>query len=121
MNKELSDILSNNNKDIDSRKLMDYLSNDLSTEDKHELEEAMVDSPFLSDALDGLKSFKSEESLTEFVQQLNSHLKKQLELKKKRRLKRKLKDQPWAVISIVLILLLVVICFLVIRKHLGAS
>ena len=42
MNNDLKDILSNSNKDIDNQQLMDYLSNQLSKADSHEIEKNMV-------------------------------------------------------------------------------
>ncbi len=38
MDDDLLNILSNSNKDIDNQKLMDYLSDKLSAEEKHEFE-----------------------------------------------------------------------------------
>ena len=38
MNDDLLNILSGSNKDIDNQKLMDYISNKLSAEQKHEFE-----------------------------------------------------------------------------------
>ena len=98
---------------------MDYLSNKLSAEEKHELEKQMADSPLMNDALEGLQDFKNKQDVSEFVTQLNTNLHKQLEIKKRRKQKRKLKDQPWVLLAIILILLLVVVSFLVIKKHLG--
>ncbi len=119
MSNELFNILSHSNKDIDNQKLMDYLSNKLSSEEKHELEKEMVDSEFINDALEGLQDFKNKQDVSVFVNQLNANLQKQLEVKKRRRQKRKLKDQPWVLLAIILILLLTVICFLLIKRHLG--
>ena len=118
MSNELFDILSNSNKDIDNQKLMDYLSNKLSAEEKHDLEKKMVDSPLINDALEGLQDFKNKQDVSVFVTQLNDNLHKQLEIKKRRKQKRKLKDQPWVLLAIILILMLIVICFLVIKRHL---
>ena len=44
MNKDLLNILSNSNKDIDNQQLMDYLSGKLSDEQMHEIERSMADS-----------------------------------------------------------------------------
>ena len=117
---DLLKILSNSNKDIDNQKLMDYLSGKLSEEEKHEIEKIMADSEFVNDAVEGLEEVKDKKDVSAFVDQLNANLKKELEKKKKRKLKRTFKDQPWTYISILLILLLVIISFIVIRNYLDS-
>jgi hypothetical protein len=52
MNDDLLNILSNINKDIDNQKLMDYLSDKLSQEEKHEFEKNIADSEMLSDIVE---------------------------------------------------------------------
>jgi anti-sigma factor RsiW len=121
MNHELKNILSNNNKDIDNKKLMDYLSGKLSAEEKHEMEKQMADSDFVNDAVEGLEEVKNKKDLSLFVEQLNTNLHKQLDKKKKRKQKRALKDQPWLYLAIIILLLLTVICFIVIKKHLDTQ
>jgi anti-sigma factor RsiW len=54
MSDDLLNILSNSNKDIDNQKLMDYLSDKLSAEEKHEVEKTLVDSELMNDAVEGL-------------------------------------------------------------------
>ncbi len=115
---ELKDILANSNKDIDNQKLMDYLSGKLSAEEKHDLEKEMSGSDFMNDAVEGLEAIKNKKDLAFFVEQMNADLHKQLDKKKTRKFKRKLKDQPWLYFAIVLILLIIIICFVVIKKHL---
>ena len=78
----------------------------------------MIDSEFINDAVEGLQDFKHKEDLTLFVVQLNENLNKQLENKKRRKDKRKLKDQPWVLLAVVLIILLTIVCFMVIKKFL---
>ena len=118
MEDELLNILSNSNKDIDNQKLMDYLSDKLSQEEKHEFEKTMVDSEMLSDIVEGLEKFKNKKDVSTLVEQLNTNLKKQLEKKKAKKLKREIKNLNWLYISIILILIIILIGFLVIKKHL---
>ena len=118
MSDELKNILSNSNKDINNQKLMDYLSGKLSAEEKHELEKQMNDSDFVNDAVEGLQDVKNKKELSILVEQLNADLHKQLNKKKKRKLKRALKEQPWLYITIIIILFLIIIGFIVIKKHL---
>jgi phage terminase small subunit len=119
MDSEIINILSNSNKDIDNQKLMDYLSDKLSGKDKHEVEKLMADSDLVNDAVEGLQQFENKKDLSAFVDQLNADLQKQLKKKAQRKQKRKLRDQPWLYLAIVIVLLLVVIGFIVIKKHLG--
>jgi anti-sigma factor RsiW len=121
MSDELLNILSNSNKDIDNQKLMDYLSDKLSAEEKHELEKKMADSEMLNDIVEGLEKFKNKKEVTALVEQLNTNLKKQLEKKRSRKLKRQIKDLPWLYLSIILILIIILISFLVIKKHLDSE
>ena len=116
MSDDLLNILSNSNKDIDNQKLMDYLSDKLSAEDKHAFEEEMIDSNFMNDAVEGLESFKKQTDITEYASQLNKNLRKKLETKKLRRSKRKIKDMPWFYYAIILILVLVIAGFLILKK-----
>ena len=118
MSDDLLNILSNSNKDIDNQKLMDYLSDKLSAEDKHAVEEEMIDSDFINDAVEGLGSFDKQSDIDQFARQLNETLKKKLETKKIRRNKRKIKDLPWLYYAIILILILVITSFLILKKFL---
>lgn len=119
MSDELKDILSNLNRDIEQEKLLDYLNKKLSASEAHELEKQMADDEFVNDAVEGLEEFKNKKDLSLYVQQLNNDLKKQLDKKKQRKEKRKLKEQPLLYFSIVLLLVLIVVCFVLVRKYLG--
>ena len=118
---DLLNILSNSNKDIDNQKLMDYLSNKLSAEEKHEFEKNLLDSDLVKDAVEGLEKFKNKKDLNLFVEQLNSNLKKQLNRRKIKKEKRVLKDVPWLYYSIILIIIIILIGFFIIWKHLNLS
>src|SRR6201992_1822520 len=95
MNKDLLNILANSNKDIDNQQLMDYLSGKLSGDALHEVERSMADNPFLNDAIEGLKRIPNKKNVQNYVDELNAAMQKNLEKKKQRRLKRKLKEEPW--------------------------
>ncbi len=119
MSDDLKDILSNLNKEIEQDKLLDYLNKQLSAPDAHELEKQMADDEFMNDAVEGLEKFNNKKNLTLYVEQLNRDLKKQLDRKKQRREKRKLKEQPWVYFTIVILLILIVISYLLIKKFKG--
>jgi hypothetical protein len=115
---EFLNILSNSNKDIDNQKLMDYLSNKLSIEERHAFEMQMAESEMLNDAVEGLQNVKDKKKVIEFTDKLNADLQRRLATKKKRKEKLRLKEQPWLYFTIVIILLLLIICFVVIKKYL---
>jgi hypothetical protein len=116
MSDNLKDILNNSNKDIDNQKLMDYLSKKISEQDSHDLEKLMADDEFMNDAVEGLEQIGDTKKLGVSVEELNSALQKQIAKKKNRREKRKLKEQPWTYVGVIILLLLIVICYLVLKK-----
>ena len=118
MNKDLLNILSNSNKDIDNQQLMDYLSGKLSGDALHEVERSMAGDEFLNDAVEGLQQVKNPKNMQAYVDQLNATMQKSLEKKKSRRLRRKLKDDPWTYLAVILVLVLCVLAYIVIRMAL---
>ena len=118
MNDDLLNILSNSNKDIDNQKLMDYLSDKLSAEEKHEFEKTLLDSSLESDAVEGLRQFKNKKSPVAFAEELNRNLQKQLQKKKTAKAKRKLKEFRWVYVAIALIIIFILIAFIIISKFL---
>ena len=117
MNNDLKDILSNSNKDIDNQRLMDYLSNQLSHADGHEVEKSMAGDDFINDAVEGLQEIQPAKNLDLYVDQLNKDLHKQLSKTQNRRDKHRIKDKPFALYAIVVVLLLAAICYLILKKY----
>jgi hypothetical protein len=115
MNKDLLNILSNSNKDIDNQQLMDYLSGNLSGEPLHDLERSMADNAFLNDAVEGLQQMSNRKDLQAYVNELNASLKRSMAKKKQRRLKRRLKDDPWAYLTIGLVIALCLVAYWIVR------
>jgi hypothetical protein len=111
MNKDLLNILANSNKDIDNQQLMDYLSGDLSGEPLHDVERTMADNAFLNDAVEGLQQMGNRKNLQVYVDELNIALQKSMAKKKQRRLKRKLKDNPWTYLAIALVITLCILAY----------
>ena len=120
MSDELLNILSNSNKDIDNQKVMDYLAGKLADAEKHEFEKTLVDSEMMNDAVEGLEKLKTKD-VAAVVKQLNSNLQRQLEKKKSKKLKRKIKDLPWLYFSIILVLIIILIGFIIIKKRLDSG
>ena len=119
MSDDLKNILNNSNKDIDNQKLMDYLSRQLSNKENHDLEKMMADDEFMNDAVEGLEQFSNVKKLPLSVEQLNRELQKQIAKKKGRKAKRKLKEQPWVYLAIILLLILTVVCYIIIKKRMA--
>jgi len=118
MNKDILNILANSNKDIDNQELMDYLSGKLSGEALHELEKSMAGDEFLNDAVEGLQQVKNKKNMQAYIDELNASMQKSLDKKKKRRLRRRLKDDPWTYLAVILVIVLCVLGYIVIHKFL---
>jgi hypothetical protein len=119
MSDDLKDILSNDNKNIDNRQLMDYLNDQLSEANKHAVEKNMADDNFTNDAVEGLQEFAATKDIPLFVEQLNNDLQKKTAKNKRRKEKRQWKGQPYTYIAIVIILLLLLTSYFIVRKYLG--
>jgi len=116
MNKDIKNILSKSNKKIADQELMKYLEDQLSKSDSHELEKSMADDTFVNDAVEGLQQFGAKKDMNAYVRQLNKDLHQYLSKKKKRRQQYKWNDQVWIYLTIAIILVLIIICYVVIRK-----
>ena len=116
MPNDLKDILAQMSPDIDQETLMLYLQGKLSPEKQHELEKQILDNEFATDAIDGLQDFGDKKKLAIVVEQLNADLKKKTTRKKARRLKT-LQSEPWLMIALAIILVLVVLCYFILYRH----
>src|ERR1700683_1233399 len=106
MSNDLLDILSGSNDRITNQKLIDYLNDNLSAKEKHEVEKWMSDHDMVNDAVEGLEHMKNKKNLQAYVEQLNKNLQSQLAQKKQHQEKRKLKQYPWIYFAIIMVLLL---------------
>ncbi|WP_290791880.1 hypothetical protein [Flavihumibacter sp. UBA7668] len=111
----LLNILTNSNKDIDNQLLMDYISGKLSHSDRHTVEEWLQENEFEADALEGLEAFGNKEELQQYVIQLNKELKNYIQSKKQRREKKRIKENPWTYLALLLILLFLVLAYVVLE------
>jgi uncharacterized membrane protein YukC len=78
----------------------------------------LLQNDFDDDALEGLQEFNDKEQLQYMVEMLNRDLKKKTEKKKKRREKMNISYQPWTYISILILILLIVLCYIVLHRML---
>jgi len=118
MQDNLKDILSHLSTDIDQETLLLYLQGKLSAEQQHEVEKQLINDDFETDAVEGLQAVKNQQQLSLIVDQLNRDLKKRTQKKKDYREKLKLENPYWLYLTLIIILLLVVISYFIVRKHL---
>lgn len=111
---DLMNIL-NNGDELNEEQLKKYVEGNATPEEVRLIEEQMTTSPFVNDAVEGLQSLHKNKSLDEYVHELNKNLHAQLEIKKQKKEKRKIKDMPWIIVAVVIILLLCVLAYVVIR------
>ncbi len=116
MSKDLKDILSNLNPEVDQETLLQYLQGKLSAEQQHEVEKQLMDSDFEADALEGLQDFKDKKNISLLVDQLHADLKKRTEKKKRFKQKLKLELDSSLILAIIIILLLIVVSYMIIHK-----
>jgi anti-sigma factor RsiW len=119
MNNDLLNILSNSNKDIDNQKLMDYLSGQLSEQDRHEVEAWMIDNDFNAEAMEGLEQLAGKKNIEGYVDNLNKELHQYIKQKKERRERKKIDTSIWVYVTIVFILLIMVLAYIVISRAKG--
>ncbi len=111
------DILSDEDEKMSDEELMKYLEGSLSEEEKEAFEQKAVGSEFLSDAVEGLKQFRNKRKLDEYVQQLKKDLHNNLTSRKQRMEKRRLKDNRWVLLAVLMILATCIIVYIVIRMY----
>lgn len=68
--------------DIDEQMLMNYLEGKLTSEDQHKVEAAMMESPFLEDAVDGLSIVSNKQRVALMLDELNKTITKNTQSKK---------------------------------------
>ncbi len=95
--------------DLTPEQVKAYLEGRLQGDALAQVERIIHDSPFIADAIDGLKSLPTADHLDEVVNTLNKKLHQQLAQAKGKRQRRKIPSLYWSIIAVVLILLL---CFL---------
>jgi zona occludens toxin (predicted ATPase) len=115
MNKDLKNILSNSNKDIDNQELLSYLSNQLSKTQSHSIEQQMADDEFMNDAIEGLQQISDQKNIPVHLEELYAGLQKQV-AKKNDKKKRRWKDNPQIYLIIIIVILMIMIGFIVIKK-----
>ncbi|HEX6913880.1 MAG TPA: hypothetical protein VF145_01480 [Chitinophagaceae bacterium] len=113
---DLKDIL-NEDDDLKNEDLLRYLQGELPKDGQYQVEKQMNDSDFVNDAIEGLQQVRNKKSIETYVEELNRNLRKQVTTRKHRKYKRKLKDNSWIVITVVIVLMLMVLAWAVISFY----
>ncbi|WP_276131820.1 hypothetical protein [Polluticoccus soli] len=109
----LDDILNNGHKGkLPEEMLQAYLEGKLGPEQQHEVEKWLAEEGMESDAVEGLKELPAREA-KQLVDRLNYDLRH--ELGKKTRRHSAIKDNQWAWLAILIVLMLCVLGFVVIK------
>lgn len=117
MNHDLLNILSHP-EGADQQKLLDYLQNRLSAEERHEIEKLLIDSDFDSEAAEGLEQVKDKSRLPVIMDELNKSLVSKLSRRRKKLLKKKPPELMIPVVTTIIILLLVLMFYILLRGRL---
>lgn len=108
-----------NKPDQQSDNLLNYINQEMNDVHQHEFEKEMMEDPFLNDAVEGLSTVQSKEELNKIVQELNRDLKKKLDQRKSEKEKKRYKNPPFLISTILFVLLLLIITVIVILKLQG--
>jgi len=119
MAEELKDILSHLSKNVSQETLLKYLNDQLSQEQRHEVEKQMIDSRFDDDAIEGLQSVADTRRLALIADALNRDLKKRTQKKRRMIANRQLKPQWWLYFSLLILLILLVLIYIFIHTKIN--
>ena len=98
---------------LDDETIMAYLEGRLTAEEQHKVEQWLDAEGMESDAIEGLKEVDIQDT-KEIVKRLNQNLSKLTSNKKRKR--RPLQSQQYAILAIAIILLLAMVAYIIIRK-----
>lgn len=110
---ERKDIWNSGGGKLPEDKLIAYLEGRLPADEQHAVEQWLAEEGMEADALEGLQSLPAAEA-KQMVSKANYHLHKTLSARKRQR-RRAIKDNPWAWLAIVVILLLCAVAYVVLQ------
>jgi cytoskeletal protein RodZ len=99
----------------DQEKLMQYLNEQLSHSESHQLESDMESDPFMAEAMEGLEQV-DKQIIPDVIDQLNISLRKEIKAKKRKKRNQIFSNQNWVYFAVILILILLIISYLVMKK-----
>ncbi|MCU0323107.1 MAG: hypothetical protein MUE72_11865 [Chitinophagaceae bacterium] len=111
-----NNILPNEQLELSEEQLLNYIANNVTNEQRNAIEQEMQNNPFMQDAVEGLQEFKNQQHIQDYVTELNRQLIKQTTKKKIRKSKRKLKEQDWIIISVIIVIMLCILGYVVVKQ-----
>jgi hypothetical protein len=99
----------------DEEVVLRYLGNEIPNEEQQAFEASIEGDPFLEDAVEGLQEINQPGQIPLLLNDLRLNLNQQLNKKKLRKEKRKLKDQPILIIAIIMILAILILGYFMVR------
>ncbi len=95
--------------------LIQYLQENLSPEEMHEIEMQMADSAFVNDAIEGLQAFQDKENIAKITQEINTELIKKTSKKKKRKGLKSYQQQDWIQLIAIIITLICLLSYFMVQ------
>lgn len=99
----------------DNTAVLEYLNDNLSNEEKRQLEEMLADDDLLGDAMEGLKQLKDGQEAAIINTQLNRMIQEKIRNRRKTRLK-SISFPLWIILLITTLLLLMLAGYIIISK-----
>ena len=94
--------------DVDADRIMQYLQQETGPGEMREIEKGMADSPFLSDAMEGLLSVKESGDLKGIMTQINSDLNRQIQKRRRRKRLKAIGFPGWILLALLVVILAMV-------------
>ncbi len=117
--KDLHKIIKSEKEVVDEQQLLEFVKHNLSTEAQQMVEKNIAEDPFLMDAVEGLNEVTDEDQINQSIAELNQHLNKLVQNKTKRKQKRRLPANQWAMLAVVVVLFLSIITYFIIHLQGG--
>lgn len=102
----------------DDELLLKYINDQLTGEERHELEKRLLNDSFENDAVEGLQEIDQKEKIELIVDALNRDLKKRMAKKAKARNPMKLNPQWWFYFAILILLIILILMYVYLFKML---
>lgn len=116
-----NDILSTGSANVPDDRLLKYLNGELSKEEAHEVEKAMLDSDLVNDAVEGLGSIADKNRLKAIQKELEARLTHQLSQKHRVDKRWQMGNMNWVYLFIIIVLLLLLVSFALVSYFMDKS
>ena len=113
MHNDLLDILSRKTMPITNEQLISYLKGDLTDEERHEIEKAILNSGVDNEALEGLLMVANKEKISQYQHDIKKGLREKLQQKSPKRKKSKQLQLSWILLMTGGILAFIILLWLI--------